>query len=124
MVFSQDRVRRSGLSTRSLTFQFQVEVLKIFLKLLIVQGGSSALPDEANQRVFGTFPRKNGKIPRTQGSELGGQSSPMDAMSLGAVGYGTDGSTVVKGIDTGAALLWLLRDMGGLGWCVFFWSTL
>ena len=43
----------------------------------------------------------------------------MDAMSLaglGAVGYGTDGSTVVKGIDLGAALLWLLR--GKSAWCV------
>ena len=36
--FPQDRVRRSGLRTRSLTFQFQVEVLKILLKHLIVQG--------------------------------------------------------------------------------------
>ena len=45
----------------------------------------------------------------------------MDAVSLaglGAVGYRTDGSTVVKGIDMGAALLWLLRHKSGPGWCV------
>ena len=36
---------------------------------------------------------------------------------LGAVGYGTDGSTVVKGI-AGAALLWLLSYKYGPGWCV------
>ena len=55
----QDRVRRSVLRTRSLTFQFQVEVLKIFLKLFIVQAQG----------------KKSAKIPRTQGSELGAQSS-------------------------------------------------
>ena len=40
-------------------------------------GGSSDLPDEANQWVFSTFPRfkKSAKIPRTQRSELGAQSS-------------------------------------------------
>ena len=40
-------------------------------------GVSSALPDEANQWFFKTFPRSknSAKIPRTQGSELGAQSS-------------------------------------------------
>ena len=51
-VFPQDRDRRSGLRTRSLTFQFQVEVLKIFLKLLHRSGVSSDLPDGANQGFF------------------------------------------------------------------------
>ena len=37
---------------------------------------------------------------------------------LGAVGYGTDGSTVVMGIDMVAALLWLLSYKSGPSWCV------
>ena len=42
----------------------------------------------------------------------------MSLAGLGAVGCGTDGSTVVKVIDMGAALPWLLRGKGGPGWCV------
>ena len=42
----------------------------------------------------------------------------MSLAGLGAVGYGTDGSTVVMGIDTGAALLLLLSYKSGPGWCV------
>ena len=37
---------------------------------------------------------------------------------MGAFGYDIDGSTVVKGIDMGAVLLWLLRGRRGPGWCV------
>ena len=42
----------------------------------------------------------------------------MSLAGVGAVGYGTDGSTVVMGIDLGAALLWMLSYKSGLGWCV------
>ena len=42
----------------------------------------------------------------------------MSLAGLGAVGYGTDGSTVAMGIDMGAALLWLLSYESGPGWCV------
>ena len=75
-VFPQDRVRRSGLRTRSLTLQFQVEVFTISSNSYRA-GVSSDLPDEANHGVFSTFPRvkKSAKIPRTEGSELGAQSS-------------------------------------------------
>ena len=37
---------------------------------------------------------------------------------LGCLWYGIDGSTVVKGIDMGVVLLWLLRGRSGPGWCV------
>ena len=42
----------------------------------------------------------------------------MSLAGLGAVGYGTDGSTVVKGIDMGATLLWLLSYKYCPGWYV------
>ena len=56
-------------------------------------GVSSDLPDEANQGVFSTFPRvkKSAKIPRTQGSELGGAVALMDAMSLAGLEHGDQG---------------------------------
>ena len=51
--------------------------LQDFPQTLHRAGVSSDLPDEANQRVFSTFLRKkkSEKIPRTQGSELGAESS-------------------------------------------------
>ena len=42
----------------------------------------------------------------------------MSLAGVGAVGHGTDGSTVVMGIDLGAALLWMLSYKSGLAWCV------
>ena len=50
--------------------------LQDFPQTLHRAGVSSDLPDEANQGFFSTFPRvKKSAIPRTQGSELGAQSS-------------------------------------------------
>ena len=49
--------------------------LQDFPQTLHRAGVSSDLPDEASQGVLSTFPRKNAKIPRTQGSELSAQSS-------------------------------------------------
>ena len=74
--------------------------------------------DEPFQGVFRTFPRRK-KVRRSpaprSGTGCGLQlMASMTLAGLGAVGYGT----VVKGIDMGAALLWLLSYKYGPGWCV------
>ena len=85
-VFHQDRVRRSGLRTRSLTFQFQVED---FPQTLHRAGVSSDLPDEANQGVFSTFPRvlKKCEDPVHPGVGTASALEPMDAVRLAGVWY-------------------------------------
>ena len=117
--FLQDRVRRSGLRTRSLTFQFQVEVLKIFLKLFIVQG-FVRFTGRGKSRVFGTFPRgkqvRRSRAPRGRNWVRSRTHGRHELSWLGRHWLWTDGSTVVKGIDMRAALLWLLRGKSGPAW--------
>ena len=81
-------------------------------------GVSSDLPDEANQGFFLVLftEIKKCEDPAHPQVRTGCAVEFMDAMSLaglGAVGCGTDGSMVAKGINVGAALLLLLRDKSG-----------
>ena len=81
-VFPQDRVRRSGLRTRSLTFQFQVEVLKIFLKLLIVQGFRPIFQTRQLKGFLALFPEiKKCEDPAHTGVRTGCAVELKDAMS-------------------------------------------
>ena len=111
-VFPQDRVRRSGLRTRSLTFQLQVEVFKIVLKLFIVQG----FPICVTRHIKGFLALFTGvkkcEDPAHPGVGTGCAVELMDAMSLPGLEHGG------QGIDMGAALLWLLRGKSGPAWCV------
>ena len=42
----------------------------------------------------------------------------MSLAGLGAFGYGTDAALWSRGSTWGAALLWLLSDKSGPGWCI------
>ena len=71
-VYTQDRVQQRLLG-KSLTIQFCVMRLMIFIKILFPQ---LVLPICRIRQIKGFFPpEKSAKIPRTQGSELGAQSS-------------------------------------------------
>ena len=92
-VFPQDRVRRSGLRTRSQTFPVPSGGLHDFPQTLHRAGVSSDLPDEANQWVFSTFLRvkKKGEGPAHPGVGTGCAVELMDAMSLAGLEHGGQG---------------------------------
>ena len=74
--YTVDRVQQRFWSS-SPSFPIQVEILKIFSQSRVPQRLLSVSPGQAGERVFRTFPtgKKGAKIPRTQGSELGTESS-------------------------------------------------
>ena len=86
MVHTQDRVLQrfmeqiiplQRLPSRTLTFQFRVVRLMIFIKILFLQLVLQICWKQQIKGFFSTFPRrkKSAKIPRTQGSELGADFS-------------------------------------------------
>ena len=104
-------VRRSGLRTRSLTFQFQVEVFKIFLKLFTVQGFRPICRTRQNNGFLDFSPGfqkvRRSRAPRGRNWVRSRAHGRHELSWLG-----------VWWIDMGAALLWLLRGKSGPAWCV------